>query len=356
MNLRRLWVLLRKDFFQGARSFLFIFGVIVPVAMTFILNLLFGSIFSETPRLGIVDAGEPSAFTTELEAADYLISSRYDSEDALLSGVEAGRVDVGLVVGDDFDARLQDTGSVDLTLYVWGESLLKSRAVVGAAVTDTIVSVSGRETPVEIAPVLLGAPEVPWSERLLPLLLIMAVVIGGTMLPASGLVEEKQKHTLRAVITTPVTLHEVFVSKGLLGAIVAVFVALLVLALNGVAFGAQTLSLLLVLGIGALLAAGFGVLLGALIKDINTLFAVIKGIGILLYMPAFLALFPEIPAWISYLFPTHYILNPVVQMSQYGATLGDVGGEVAILAVMTAAMIGGLGFLATRMEQQAAIA
>ncbi|MFC1923127.1 hypothetical protein ACFLY4_07545 [Chloroflexota bacterium] len=49
----------------------------------------------------------------------------------------------------------------------------------------------------------------------------------------------------------------------------------------------------------ALLAAAFGVLMGALFNDINSLFAIIKAIGILLYDPAFIYIFPGIPTWIG---------------------------------------------------------
>ena len=78
------------------------------------------------------------------------------------------------------------------------------------------------------------------------------------------------------------------------GFLVSILVGVLVLFLNQ-AFGNQPYLLAGVLVLSALLAAAFGVLLGALIKDINTLFAIIKAIGILLYAPAFILLFPGIP-------------------------------------------------------------
>jgi len=42
-----------------------------------------------------------------------------------------------------------------------------------------------------------------------------------------------------------------------------------------------------------------------LVKDINTLFAIIKGLGIFLYAPAIVSLFPELPQWIAKVFPTN---------------------------------------------------
>lgn len=90
------------------------------------------------------------------------------------------------------------------------------------------------------------------------------------MVPATSLVEEKQKQTLTALTTTPTSLEEVLLAKGLLGVILSLVVGVLILVMNR-ALGVQPLLLLLVLGLGAAMAAAFGVLLGVYVKDINTL-------------------------------------------------------------------------------------
>ena len=136
-------------------------------------------------------------------------------------------------------------------------------------------------------------------------------------------------------------------AKGLLGVILSVVMGALILIMNQ-AFGAQPLLLVVVLTLGAFMAATFGILLGVLIKDINTLFATIKGIGILLYAPALVYLFPELPGWVGKIFPTYYMIQPVVEIAQEGGTWSDVAGEVYILIALILVLMGVVGMVARR--------
>ncbi|UCG25998.1 MAG: ABC transporter permease [Chloroflexota bacterium] len=182
--------------------------------------------------------------------------------------------------------------------------------------------------------------------------MLMAVVIGGTMVPATSLVEEKQKGTLTALTITPSSLEEVFLTKGLLGMVVSVFMGMLILILNQ-AFEDERLLLVLILALGALLAASFGVFLGAMTKDITTLFATIKALGLLLYAPALIYIFPTLPQWIGRVFPTYYIVGPVVEITQNGGSWGDVAVDVLILVGLIMAMLAGL-LLITRRSRRLA--
>ena len=175
------------------------------------------------------------------------------------------------------------------------------------------------------------------------------------MVPATSLVDEKQKGTLTAIAITPASLGEIFLSKGLVGVIISTLMGVLILVLNQ-AFGAQPLLLIGMLALGAAMAATFGIMLGAFIKDITSLFATTKAIGILLYAPAFVYLFPGIPQWIGRIFPTYYIVQPVVEISQQGGTWSDVTLEAFILIGLILAMIGILGVLARRTAQREALA
>ena len=103
-----------------------------------------------------------------------------------------------------------------------------------------------------------------------------------------------------------------------------------------------------VLALSALLAATFGVLMGALIKDINTLLAIIKAIGILLYAPAFIYIFPGIPTWIGKLFPTYYMIGPIMDITQNDATWSQIAGDVYILIGLIIALIAVVAVIARR--------
>ncbi len=352
--MRRIGVLLSKEFGKGPRNFMFIFAIAVPVVFTLLISLLVGTIFSGKPRLGLADEGH-SQVMAAAQDVESLIVKEYDTAVALRTAVENGSVDLGIVLPAGFDDKIRDEAQVEITAYVWGESQLKNRAVTGTTFFNLIREIVGQEPPVEIVMTPLGdEAALPWEERLMPLIVLITILLAGMMVPASSLVEEKQKRTLYALTITPASLGEVFVAKGLMGVILSMFMGALTLALNN-AFGTQPGLLTFVLFLGATLAAAFGVLLGALIKDINALFAVTKGMGLFLYAPSLIGLFPSIPQWTAKIFPTYYMIQPVVEITQQGGTWSDIAPEIEILVVLILLMMGVVTAVIRRAHQQEVI-
>jgi len=351
MSIRRVAILLGKDFKYGSKGFVFIMAIVAPILISLVLNLVFGTFFSQTAKLGINDQGD-SLLVNIVLASDSVRTRTYASADDLMRAVEAGAVDMGVSLPENFDEDALSGNSIVLPAYVWGESLAKNRGILLASINSAVRQLAGQEVPVHIETTTLGdAQSVPWSDRLLPLVLLYAVTIGGIMVPASLMVDEKQKHTLTALAITPTTLGDILVAKGLMGVILALVMSIVILLMNQ-AFGVQAGLLMIVLGLGAVLAALFGLVLGALVKEINTLFATIKGIGILLYAPVFVYMFPQIPQWIGKIFPTYYIVQPVVEISQQGGAWSDIVFEVSILAGLIVLMLVLTPLAARRLKQQ----
>ena len=347
MNIRRIYVLLGKELRYSSKNFIFVFAIVIPIVLSLIVTLLFGSLFSGKPKLGINDQGdsELAALLTNTEA---LLSKEYSSDDELRAAVERGAVDFGLVIPQQFDTSLKSGDEAQLSGYMWGESLLRNRAAIATSLVVLVREMVGQEVPVEIISTSLGeGQDIPWEKRIFPFIVFMAIILGGTMVPATSLVDEKQKRTLKALVITPATLGDVFTSKGLFGFLVSILVAVLILFLNR-AFGNQPYLLVGVLALSALMAAAFGVLLGAFIKDINTLFAVIKGMGLLLYAPVFIYLFPGIPEWIGKLFPTYYMIGPIIDISQKDATWSQVAQDVYVLMGLILLLVVLLTFVSRR--------
>lgn len=196
---------------------------------------------------------------------------------------------------------------------------------------------------------------VPWEDRLLPFIVLLTIMIGGIMVPATSLVDEKMKRTLTAVTTTPASVGEVYLAKGLLGVILGVVMGVIILAMNR-AFGSQPLLLVWLLALGGMMASAFGILLGMLLKDINSLFATIKGIGLLLYAPAIVYLFPSLPEWVGRIFPTYYVIGPIMEVTQQGASFADIALDVAILVAIILLLVGIVALLGRRARQGGALA
>jgi ABC-2 type transport system permease protein len=185
--------------------------------------------------------------------------------------------------------------------------------------------------------ILGGGESKPLNQRFLPLLVLLAIMMSGLMIPSSTLVDEKQRQTLTALSVTPVSVSEVVAAKILLGFILSLFMGVLILVLNG-SFGSNPSLLLLSLALAAAFASTFGGLAGLLAGNINTLMTLFKSLMLIMYAPGILTLFPRVPGWIPQLFPTYYVFHPVVEVSQNNAGLRDIGWELLLLIGLIVAM------------------
>jgi len=336
MNLKRVGTLIKNEILHGPKDVVLVMAVVMPILLALFVNLAFGDIFTDRARLGVFDEGQ-SQLVGVLESAESVTLKTYESEADLRAATANGSVDMGIVLPDDFDATLE-TGTIRLKAYVWGESLAKNRAVIPVVLTDAVREITGAELPVDIETIALGdESSLPWSDRLLPLTVLMAVFFGGMMLPASSIINEKQRRTLEALHITPATVGDIFIAKGIIGAVLATFMGVLTLAIS-TSFGGSPLALILVLALGAIMAAEIGLIAGAFIKDMNTLFAIWKFGGLLLFGPAIVFMFPQIPSWVGYIFPTYYVIKPVVDLSVSGLDFGSVALYVGILGAIIVVM------------------
>ncbi|MBI2869469.1 MAG: ABC transporter permease [Chloroflexi bacterium] len=354
MSLRRFGVLLGKEALGGPKDFIFVWAVIAPVAISLVVSLIFGTLFTGQPRLGIVDEGG-SQLTALARQSGAVALREYPRVADLRQAAENGSVDMGIVLPAGFDASVRRGEETAVTAFVWGESSSRDRAVIGVAVINLVREIAGHEPLFVIESVTLGGgAAVPWNERLLPFIVLMAVFLGGLFLPATSIISEKERRTLTAVLVTPATPEEVFLAKGAVGITLSLFSGVVILFLNG-AFGAQPLLLVTTLALGAVMAAGLGLLMGVVFKDVTTLFAVWKLGGILLFGPAFIYMFPQIPGWIGRLFPTYYILQPVVEISQRGAGWEDISTNLVVLAALDVLLAGAVALTLKRAKRLAAL-
>ncbi len=355
MSAKRIWILFWKEIRHGATNFLFLYSIVMPVLLTLLVALVFGDLFAQTPRLGIVDSGS-SAVTAHLADLDQINTTVFASTEALQAAVERGTVELGIALPVDFDDAVRGGQETDLVIYRWGEAGIRNLILIETAVVRAVVDMSGFDMPVSVVTSQLGsADETTWSQRLLPLILIMAVMLGGLMIPASSLIEEKTRRTLTALTVTPATLLEVYLAKTLLGFIISTLMGVVILLLNN-AFGNQPGLLVGVVAMGALMASAIGIIIGSLVNSIDAFMGTLKAFGIILFAPGIVEMFPAIPAWVGRVFPTYYMMNPLLEVSQNGAGFGDVAGELAILAAIVGALLLALVYVIEQQKKSLALA
>ncbi|MDH3470000.1 MAG: ABC transporter permease [Acidimicrobiia bacterium] len=336
MSLARVLTVLRKDFRQGPRSPIFLWVLILPLLITLVLQVAFGDLFDAQPRLGIVDQGT-STVTTAVEEIEGIQLTLLDDVGDLKAKVEANDLDAGLVLQPGFDADVRAGARPPLEFYVGGESLASNRIILAVTTIDLVREVEGGAPPVDVELVQLGEEGVPLSVRLVPFIVMYALLIAGVFLPSFSLADEREKRTLEALVVTPVKLSEVVAAKGILGLVLAFPMAVVTLWLNS-ALTAQPLALIVVLAVAGLMLVEIGLIYGTASKDITGVFTLIKGTGFILLAPTIFYIFTGWPQWIAKLFPTYWVINPVYEVTINNAGLSSVWVEL-VIALAVAALL-----------------
>jgi ABC-2 type transport system permease protein len=305
---------------------------------TLLVQVVFGSLFDPNPRLGIVDEGDSEITSQALELGGIQVAL-LSSVAELKAQVEANDLDVGLVLQDDFDHALMAGELPDFEIYVGGESFASNRYILVITLIDLVRDLVGDPAPVDVQIESIGEGEsIPVADRLIPFLVLFAVIISGLFVPAASIVDEKEHGTLSALLVTPVRTADVLLAKGAFALVLATSAGAVTLALNQ-AFGHEPLTLVLVLLVAALMTLLLGLIIGSLARNENMLYSVIKGGNILLMAPVIFFIWPDLPQWVAKLFPTYYFLNPVYQVAVKGAALEDIWGELVVAVLVCALLI-----------------
>lgn len=352
MSLSRYVKILRKDLALGPRSSIFLWMIVLPFALTLILQVAFGSLFNPKPRLGIVDEGI-SEITAQVEQIDGIDLTLLDDADELRSLVEANDLDAGLVLQADFDEAVRAGEQPELQFYISGESYASNRIVLTVTTLDLVREIEGSEAPVTVEVESFGSAGLPISVRLVPVIVFYALTMAGIFVPGSNLVEEKEQGTLMALLVTPVKIGEVLAAKWSLGVILASVMATATLLLNQ-ALGANWLDTLVVVLVAGMLSSMIGLLIGTFAKDSAIMFGIVKGLGIFLFAPTLFYIFPEWPQWIAKLFPLYWVLEPIWTVAIMGGSLGEVWVELVVAVGITIALVPVVGMVARRVQAQMA--
>jgi len=350
MNLRIVWQVLKKDLRLGPRSPILLWAVVFPVVGTFVVQIVFGSLFAPQPRLGIIDEGQ-SQVAVEMATVDGIELRTIGSEEQLTQLVADNDLDAGLVLPAGFDDQVRAGEQPPLQFFVGGESLASNRLILAVTTLDAVRAVEGSTPPVDVEIVATGDPLLPMSSRMMPLLVLFALLIAGVFVPAFSIVQERESGTMTALLVSPARGVDVLAAKAAMGLVLAFLMTLVTLWLND-ALGAQPAALLLSVAVGALMLAEVGLLFGGGAKDSKTLFALMKSVGILLFAPVIFYIFPDWPQWIAQIFPTYWIINPIFEVATQDAGLGDVIGQLAVALAICAALVPLVMVVSRRMTQQ----
>ena len=207
--------MLGRELTLGPRSPVVLLAVVLPLLMTFVVAAVFGNLLEAQPRLG-VHSPDDSVVLAAADDSEGVAVSDYADEALLRDAVARHDVDAALILPAGFDATVAGGGSVQVTYLVSGDALASDRAVLAVTVTAWTRQLTGAESTVAVTVITVGAEDfVPIGDRVIPLLVVYAVVVAALFVPAASILDERTKGTLNAVLATPASLTEVLTSKAL---------------------------------------------------------------------------------------------------------------------------------------------
>lgn len=344
VNARITVVIAKKDLIDAIVNMRLVVAIVLPIGMSVLFGQLFGGFDDGNSAPGhvavvpVYDAGQSRLVEFVDSQSGYRVE-RVTSLAELEARIEAGDADVGLVFPAGFDEAVAVGQQPEMVLVV-NEDYGRSSGLHVLLETE-LRKMAGQEIPGEIDVQVVNAR--PGAERtgeqeMLPMWLIMSLVLLGSSVVPTLLVEEKEKWTLRAVTVTPATYADVVAGKAMVGMVYGVLAAMVLLALNDGLSGQVAVTVGVVL-LSTLVLVELGLLLGGIFEDIASLNTWSSVLSLALMLPGMLASFLSSGVFklgllgtVMWLFPTYYVLD-AVNLSIVGqATPSTLAVDVLMLS------------------------
>ncbi|AKG52995.1 ABC-type multidrug transport system permease component [Dehalogenimonas sp. WBC-2] len=351
MNVRTIKALLKKDFalFTGNRFYLLI--TVLGLVLYSLIYLILPQSVDEKFELALYAPVVPPAF--EQLAAEGADVTYFDTEENLKTAVNDGDFQVAVALPPDIMDIWAAGDKPDITVYYASTAPPEISEAIVTLIKELSFIQTGQvlqfDTTEEIlGPDMLG-DQIALRDRMRPMLAIMILLLE-IMTLGSLIAVEIEQGTARALLVTPMRSSDLFTAKGVLGVGLALFQAILFMAVVG-GFAHQPLLILTTLAIASVFVVGAGFLLASLVRDTNAVTGWGMLILIFLAIPGFGAVVPGLLADWAKVIPSYYVIDTVNRVSNYGAGWGDVGGNLAIMAAITAVLlIAGLVMLRRRFQ------
>ncbi|MEX2228397.1 MAG: ABC transporter permease [Dehalococcoidia bacterium] len=359
---------LRRVFRDRANVF---FILIFPLLIIVVLGLTFGSGFDA--RIGILVPADAGPLVTDLvgaiDAADNVIVDRFDDEDALLTAVERGRVQAGLVIPPGYGDAVGGSGTVALRYYARPDRLGQElRPVVDAALAGQAARVvaarflaaeglasieDGLALAASLAPVVPG-PQVA-VERVGEAALgdsfeyfdlgasqqLLLFIFLTSLTSAVALIETRQFGISRRMLSTPTSAVEVVAGEALGRFAIALTQGLLIMLGSLVLFQVNwgdPLGAAAVLIAFSLVGSGAGMLAGAALSNTQQAGALGLllglGLGALGGSMVPLEVFPETMRRMAHVTPHAWGSEAFATLVRHDGSLFDILPELGVLFAM----------------------
>ncbi|MFZ6026399.1 MAG: ABC transporter permease [Chloroflexota bacterium] len=353
MNWRVVFSIVRKDMVDAVKNYYLLFCIVLPIGMALLFQLVMPNeeemahlkvalYAPETSRLALLVQGYAGVEVVAVPAADEVVE-RVENDKTITGG---------LVLPPGFDATLSAGEKPVVKAYLSPRASPIQQSVFRGMVTDQAWLLVRQDFPIELLwdseQTIEGKQHGPQSgldidTYLLMVMLLMGLAMIGTFVVPSLMVEEKEKHTLDALLVSPGGPLEVTAGKAIVGMIYSLLVAGILLAMSDGFAGNWPFTVLAVI-LGALFIVNVGLLMGTAFKVMNQVNAFSSFVMLLLIFPSWMGMFalPEPLAVLVNFVPTYYIAKIATLAIAGNATFANTASYLAILAVCVVAAFAGV--------------
>lgn len=271
-----------------------------------------------------------------------LILNTYPSDQALQEAVLAGDEAVGLALPDDFVQQIAQGGRPQAVVYLRSDVPEEYRSVYDLLVEEIGFMISGQELNLEVEEHILGpdmaGQQVPPRQRILPLMAVFMLMVETWGL-AALITNEVERGTLRALMVTPLTVPELFLSKGAAGVLMAFGQVAILLGITG-GLRREPLLIITALLLGALLVTGVSFLIASVSRDFMSVVASGMLAMIVLSIPGMNVLLPGLASgWIKAI-PSYYLVDLLYRTINFGTGWAEQAANLAALLAFSLAIFG----------------
>lgn len=323
MNLDIIKVLTKKDinlFFKNRFfSLITILGLISYIVIFFILP----KTVDENIKLAILSERPLTRASYFLEEEN-VETLYFNSIDDLKKAVINKEVSFGILFSEDVKK---------IVVFIPADVEEEMREAYRYIAEELLYVELGYTLNIESKEVVLGedmvGKQIPLRKRVVPVvtfLLIMTETLG----LANLISEEIEGKTIFALLSTPVTVSDIFISKTLVG-LITTFIPSLIFIIVTLGIGRNFPLIVFILFVGCLFTISIGFLIGSISKD----FMGVIGFGglmfVILLFPSFNVMSPgSFTSWVKSI-PSHFLVDGLHRIINFDATFRDILQHIFIL-------------------------
>lgn len=320
MNRPAIRALVAKDLTLFSRDKFFgimtIFSIILYISFYYIMPRT----VDETIEIAVFIPQASFLSEGAVEEEDVSITSM-SSEEELKQAILDKKFQVGIYIPPINPLTMTQGKKPELIIYYPSDLGSEMKEMFTIFISEWINIVSGRQINIEENEIILGpdmaGAQISFRDRLLPMFAFMLLIME-TFTLANLITSEIEHGTVRALLSTPMKINDLFLGKGIVGILLAFSQTVLFLFVTG-SLTRQVPLVLTTLFLGSVMFTSLAFFIASISKDTMSVVGRATIIIMVLIIPCFSSLFPgPVSGWIRVI-PSYHIVNILSKALNFNA-------------------------------------